>query len=268
MKFKTLYIISITLFCNLSIAQTDLIFKHGFEYPMIHLNDTGISWAGEYPSGSNTNCTSTTITSAQDCNQGRDATHNDDSDGHAGFSFTKLDANGTPLVDQSVDYAATPWSCVKDNVTGLVWEVKTTNGGLRDKNDRYNWYNTDPTTNGGSNGYADDDGAICYGYNSADSSTFCNTQAFTARVNAEGLCGYTDWRVPDINELHSIVHQGRVNPTIDTNYFPNTIPSWFWSSSPYASYSYGAWILNFNYGYDGSNLRNYGLYVRLVRGGQ
>ncbi len=117
-------------------AQTDPIFKNGFEQPviqMVKLNDTGITWSGEYPSGNNVDCTSTTITSPQDCNQGRDATHNDDSDGHAGFSFTKLDANGTPLADQSVDYATTPWSCVQDNVTGLVWEVKTTTADIHNK---------------------------------------------------------------------------------------------------------------------------------------
>ncbi len=58
------------------------------------LNDTGITWGGDYPSGNNTTCTSN-IAAPQDCNQGRDATHNDDSDGHAGFSFTKLDPMAT-----------------------------------------------------------------------------------------------------------------------------------------------------------------------------
>ncbi|MCP3952026.1 MAG: hypothetical protein GY697_07375, partial [Desulfobacterales bacterium] len=90
--------------------------------PYSLLNDTGIDWGGEYTSGNNSDCTSNTV--PQDCDQGRDASNNNNSDGHAGFSFTKLDANGNPLVDQSIDYATTPWSCVKDNVTGLVWEVK------------------------------------------------------------------------------------------------------------------------------------------------
>lgn len=34
------------------------------------LNDTGITWGGEYPSGNNTDCTGDTI-SAQDCSHGR-----------------------------------------------------------------------------------------------------------------------------------------------------------------------------------------------------
>ena len=97
----------------------------------VPLNDTGITWSGNYASGNNTECIASTtpdgdnVVAAQDCSHGRDATHNDDSDGHAGFSYTKLDSNGVPLANQNADYATTPWACVRDNVTGLIWEVKT-----------------------------------------------------------------------------------------------------------------------------------------------
>jgi hypothetical protein len=56
--------------------------------------------------------------------------------GDAGFDFTKLDANGEPL-----DESATEWSCVKDNLTGLIWEVKTNDLGLQDKSSVYSYYN-------------------------------------------------------------------------------------------------------------------------------
>ena len=226
------------------------------------LNDTGINWDGNYSSGNNTDCTSSNISAPQDCHQGRDAESatNDDSDGHAGFSFTKLDSNGNAIAA-----SATSWHCVQDNVTGLIWEVKTDDSGLHDKDDRYNWYNTDPATNGGFDGYADDDGAICHGYDSSDSATYCNTQAFAARVNAVGLCGAYDWRLPSKEELRSIVDYSRYNPSIDTDYFPNTVLSWFWSSSPNASNSYYAWYVYFSYGYDGLNSRNSSRSVRLVR---
>ena len=227
------------------------------------LNDTGINWDGNYSSGNNADCSSSNISAPQDCHQGRDATHNDDSDGHAGFSFTKLDSNGNTLAA-----SATSWHCVQDNVTGLIWEVKTDDGGLHDKDDQYNWYNTDPATNGGFDGYADDDGNICYGYDSSDASTYCNTQAFTARVNAVGLCGFTDWRVPDIEELRSIVDYSRTNPSIDINYFPNTRSSSYWSASPYASYSVSAWLLRFSYGYGYYYYRDNYYHVRLVLSGQ
>ncbi len=266
MKPKLLIILASLVFFSVVNAQTDDLFKNGFEF-LARLNDTGITWGGNYASGNNTTCTSN-LSSPQDCNQGRDDTHNGDSDGHAGFSFTKLDATGTPLPDQTVDYATTVWACVKDNITGLVWEVKTVDGGLHDKNDTYNWYNTDPTTNGGAVGKADDDGNICYGYNASDSSTFCNTQAFAARVNSQSLCGQTDWRVPDVDELSSITNRGIVNPAIDANYFPNTNFNHFWSSYPYGNYTSHARTLNFGYGNDSNDYRGNDHYVRLVRGGQ
>lgn len=202
-------------------------------YFLPSLNDTGITWGGSYPSGNNANCSGEEI-GAQDCSHGRDFTHNDDSDGHAGFSFTKLDADGVPLANQAADYATTPWACVHDNVTGFVWEVKTADGGLHDQYDRYNWYNTDPATNGGADGYYDP-GDTCEGYIVGQPSTYCNTQAYTARVNGAGWCGKSDWRMPTRKELLGIVSFDRVSPAIDTAYFPNTRPSSVvWSGSSYA----------------------------------
>ncbi len=85
------------------------------------LNDTGIDFGADVNTGNNTDCTGTEI-AAQDCAHGLDADSNQNSnnDGRLGFSFTKLDANGQPLPN-----SATTWSCVKDNRTGLIWEVKT-----------------------------------------------------------------------------------------------------------------------------------------------
>ncbi|MCI5134790.1 MAG: DUF1566 domain-containing protein [Candidatus Electrothrix sp. AW2] len=255
--------------------------------PVRALNDTGITWSGNYAAGNNDTCVASNtpdgdnVVVAQDCSHGRDAIHNDDSDGHAGFSYTKLDSNGEPLPDQTVDYATTPWACVKDNVTGLIWEVKTDDDGLHDKDDTYNWYNTNPATNGGAvgsgddkdntypwySGSADDGGDICYGYNSDDSSTFCNTEAYVNRVNTAGLCGANDWRMPTRMELRSLIHYGRYNPAIDTNYFPNALSSDVWSGSPFADDSGKAWYVGFYYGSsDADGRRNN--FVRLVRSKQ
>jgi len=237
---------------------------------MLPLNDTGITWGGNYTSGNNGDCTGEII-GEQDCSHGRDylaeqGQLNKVGAGEAGFDFTKLDANGNTLPAN-----AASWSCVKDNHTGLIWEVKTDTAqgtDLHSKEDRYNWYNPDSTTNGGTDGYADDDGNICTGYNSGDSSTFCNTQAFVARVNAAGLCGATDWRLPNLNELQSIANLGKTYPAIDTAYFPQTQSSFYWSSSPYADSRYTAWGVNFNFGYDYDGYRSNDYHVRLVRSGQ
>ncbi len=79
------------------------------------LNDTGITFGADYPFGNNVGCTGATI-SQQDCSNGRDASNNDDSDGHAGFSYTKLSTTGAILSAAAADF-----SCVRDNNTGLVW---------------------------------------------------------------------------------------------------------------------------------------------------
>jgi hypothetical protein len=230
------------------------------------LNDTGITTCSS-ESNNNVACPVTNY-NGQDAEHGRDAqaaagTLTKVGAGSAGFDFTKLDASGDALPANAAE-----WSCVQDNHTGLVWEVKTNATGLHHYNDRYNWYNTDASTHGGAEGYADDDGDICNNYNSGDANSFCNTQAFVARVNSQSLCGATNWRLPNKNELASIVNFGRYNPAIDSDYFPNTINNWYWSSSPVASFNGSAWVVGFGSGSGSSHGESGDRYVRLVRGGQ
>lgn len=168
--------------------------------------------------------------------------------GHAGFDFSKLDGSGNPL-----PASASEWQCVRDNHTGLVWEVKTNDGGLHDKDHTYTWYNPDNSTNGGDAGY-ENNGQ--------------NTYQFAQNVNAAGLCGFTDWRLPTREELHSIVDYSRFGPAIDIDYFPMTINHLYWSSSPHADNSTNAWHVYFRHGDDGVNNKSDNYYVRLVRAGQ
>ncbi|MCP4217629.1 MAG: DUF1566 domain-containing protein, partial [bacterium] len=44
---------------------------------------------------------------------------------------------------------------------------------------------------------------------------------------------YEDWRLPNRNELQSLVDYSVSNPSIDTDYFPDTEASRYWSSTPY-----------------------------------
>ncbi|WP_127022415.1 DUF1566 domain-containing protein [Rheinheimera mangrovi] len=189
------------------------------------LNDTGISWCAD---GVQNNLACPVEGYAgQDGEHGRDALARAGQlqkvgGGDAGFDFTKLDASGNDL-----PASATEWSCVRDNHTGLIWEVKTTDGGLRDMNHFYTWYNPDNSTNGGSAGTQN--GGSCTGSD-------CDTYAFVQAVNQQGLCGANDWRMPTQKELLGIVHNGQIMPAIDTHYFPNTPFGWFWSLSPYYSH--------------------------------
>jgi len=221
--------------------------------PLSPLNDTGITFGGNFPSGNNLDCSGESI-AIQDCSHGRDATNNDDSDGHAGFSFTKLDENGNDL-----PASASNWSCVRDNVTQRIWEVKTNTTGLHNTSNTYTWYDTNPATNGGANGTIN--GGSCTG-------SSCDTQGFKAAVNQASLCGYNDWRVPTVSELQGIVNYNRSSPAIDTTFFPNTRNSSFWSASPRTNFTNNAWTVSFSNGSVGVNVRSILQGVRLVRGGQ
>ncbi|MBK1700588.1 DUF1566 domain-containing protein [Thiococcus pfennigii] len=218
------------------------------------LNDTGIDWGGDYPSGNNESCTSN-LAAPQDCNQGRDDSFNDETDGHAGFSFVAMDDLGQPTVPSS---GAIPHACVKDLVTGLIWEVKTDDNGLHDKDWTYSWYDSNPATNAGYPGYPD------YTDN-CFTVTRCDTEKYVADVNAEGWCGFHDWRLPTVAELQSIVDNGRSAPTIDRDYFPNT-RYYYWASTPVPFVGY-VWQVNFNFGIDGTQAANTNYSIRLVRGG-
>ena len=214
------------------------------------LNDTGIDWCAN-GSANNLACPVSGY-EGQDGEYGRDALARSGQlakvgGGAAGFDFTKLDASGNALPE-----SASEWSCVRDNHTGLIWEVKSTDGGPRDKDNTYTWYNPDSSTNGRSAG--------TQGSN--------NTYKYVNDVNAQGLCGASDWRMPTRKELLSIVHNGRINPSIDQDYFPNTEANWFWSSSPYAIDSSYASHVNFSLGGAGSSSKSDLLRVRLVRAGQ
>lgn len=204
----------------------------------------------------------------QDCRYGRDAAAAAGSlpktgAGSKGFDFTKIANNGSLLpASAALGTGPSDWACTRDNVTGLIWEVKTASG-LRSQSHSYTWYSSNSATNGGSVGWAS--GGTCA------TAGRCDTEKFVADVNAAGLCGASNWRMPTSQELVSIVDYSRTypGPTIDASYFPNTPSSYFWSASASARlYSY-AWFVNFGYGYAygyGYKLRD--AQVRLVRAGQ
>ena len=91
-----------------------------------------------------------------------------------------------------------------------------------------------------------------------------------ALAYCEGLdfAGRSDWRLPNIRELESIVNATTYNPAIDETDFPNTNSSGYWSSTSGASYSDDAWYVYFHDGHVYYGYRSNGYYVRCVRGGE
>lgn len=121
---------------------------------------------------------------------------------------------------------ATEWEAVLDTDTNLIWEVNISR-------EQYKW----------------DDIKIRVDV-----------------VNQAGLCGKKDWRVPKVDELKSLVKKGAIKPSIDTEFFPNTPVSCFWSSSPYADSSDYARSVYFGNGRGYYGNKGYMELVRLVRG--
>ncbi len=232
------------------------------------LNDTGIDFCGD-ASTNTANCATVAADGGtyprQDARYGRDAqaaagSLSKTGGGGKGFDFTKIANNGSTLSASAVQGSgSTDWACTRDNVTGLIWEVKTTSG-LRSQGHTYTWYNSNSAINGGIAGTSS--GGTCF------TSGRCDIEKFVQDVNAAGLCGANDWRMPSRKELTSILDLGRVNPTIDPDYFPNTPGSIFWSGSPYANYPGVAWNVNFRNGFAYNSDRSVSAVVRLVRGGQ
>ncbi len=229
------------------------------------LNDTGITFGGNSLTGNNATCTSTSANIAQqDCSNGRDANplFNSGVDGAAGFSFTKISNVGAALpANATLGSASNDWACTYDNVTGLMWEVKTA-AGRRSSAHSYTWFSTNASNNAGVVGTAN--GGTC------GDAAQCDTEKFAQLTNIAGLCGHTDWRMPHRKELESLGHLGLFNPAIDLAWFPATTASLFWSGSPGAASSTlpVAWFVSFNDGYASVGLRSDANRVRLVRAGQ
>jgi hypothetical protein len=169
-------------------------------------------------------------------------------------AYTKLDRSSNPLPE-----SAASWVMVRDNLTGLIWEVKRNMDGVshyddpNDADNTYTWYDSNPDTNGG---------------NPGTPGNGMNTEAFINAMNRTHFGGYSDWRLPTIKELAYLADTRSSDPSINTDFFPNTASSWYWSSSTSANYPYHAWGVGFRHGYDSYNYKYFYGYARAVRGSQ
>lgn len=76
---------------------------------------------------------------------------------------------------------------------------------------------------------------------------------------------YSDWRLPNANELASIVEFSCFDPAINHDVFPNTPAKVFWSNTPNRSNTIFAWGVDFKQGESKTPYRVDSHNIRLVR---
>ncbi|RMX15153.1 DUF1566 domain-containing protein [Vandammella animalimorsus] len=122
---------------------------------------------------------------------------------------------------------------VRDTATGLIW---------RRCSEGQSW-----------------DGSSCVG-------PFSRMTYDEAMAHAEGQA---DGRLPNLKELQTLVNRDCANPAIDTDAFPNTPGTWYWTRTPYAGSSADAWVVGFSEGgFADYYYQNFRGAVRLVRTGR
>ena len=143
---------------------------------------------------------------------------------------------------QTLPETATQWAAVQDNETGLIWEVKTNDGGLQDSQHTYTWYDPEGDRVGKENG------GRCQGCR-------CDTAAYLKSINEIQLAGSNHWRVPSIAELETLLKD---KAAFDKRYFPHIQPDWYCSATPHSSDDKQFWCFYVETGLRGHNKYGYG----------
>ena len=81
------------------------------------------------------------------------------------------------------------------------------------------------------------------------------------------LGGYTDWRLPTLKELRSLVDYETNNPAINTGFFPSTPLAGYWSATTYINDPVTAWSIVFDHDDVVKSDKSTVYYVRAVWGG-
>lgn len=255
-----LHLVAVTGFCCALMAcgsSAPSVENKSLQRP---LNDTGTSFCRSLD-GATADCA---VAPVQDGNSGRDVEPvSKYGGGYAGFDFTKLDAKGKPLARQDIAWnngekttAGEQWFCVKDNHTGLVWEIKSSAPESFNHRDHlYTWHNPDNANNGG---FAGEAGSRQCGAISCDTASYVNA------MNQQRWCGISTWRMPTTSELLSLVVTDHLALVAERHYFPDTRASHYWTSQSYAPDNTKAWYVYLSDGSMASTLKSQPMYIRLV----
>jgi hypothetical protein len=161
--------------------------------------------------------------------------------------------------------------CVRDNATGLIWQGQTPAGtGLR-ANDQYKT-NFTSTTELQKHSTITAGVIIYVAPTQSEIVALSNSVGFESAVNASGLCGFSDWRMPAISELSGIVSTAAV-PHYDRSWFPNTVENnavpitMYHTSTVYYGSAHSTWGVNFGSGtsFDSGRGNAFGLGKSLIK---
>ncbi len=101
------------------------------------------------------------------------------------------------------------------------------------------------------------------------------TALSNANTLANGSCGLSDgstagqWRLPNVNELHSLIDLTQSNPALPAGHpFTGVRSSFYWTSTPVADSTSYAWFVFLYNGVVGDDDETMTYYVWPVRGGQ
>lgn len=92
---------------------------------------------------------------------------------------------------------------------------------------------------------------------------------YVKKLNTQNYLGHNDWRLPNRNELESVLNKGKDNSSVwlATQGLSN-VQSFYWSSSTYARYTESSWVVYMGIGYVIHDYKGALYYVWPVRSGQ
>ncbi|MBD1582061.1 DUF1566 domain-containing protein [Pseudoalteromonas sp. S16_S37] len=89
-------------------------------------------------------------------------------------------------------------------------------------------------------------------------------QALTAAKNSD-YAGFTDWHIPNVKELASILDHSCVEPAINLEVFISTQSDNYWTSTTAVSQIDHAWAYQFADGKNNLKAKTSDIFLRLVR---